>query len=155
VQLGCTIHREMKKKGRPSKNGAVEPQSFLRALMVIDAYSKARAEGEKHSTAVTESIEFVRQLAPEMRISETEAKRVLAEFLPRNGQVALKVNFSILEGEEAARRRSLIAQIPELAGTKTPAVSTDQDLRRPLMIFKFGFGKRPSYPRHNATSSNP
>jgi hypothetical protein len=77
------MHRSLKKNGRPPKNGVVAPGRFLRALMVIHAFSKARAGGQKHSADVREAVEFVRQLDPEMPISETEVKRVLAEFLPR------------------------------------------------------------------------
>jgi len=64
------------------------------------------------------------------------------------------VDYAILEGEEAARLRSLIAQIPGLAATKTATDLNDQNLQRPLMSFKFGFGKRQNYPRHNAKTPN-
>ena len=145
----------MNRKGRPPKNGVVEPKHLLRAFKIVYSYSEALAGGQKHAAAVREAVDFVRQLDPKMPVSETAVKRVLAEFLPKDGQVALKVNCSILKGEEAARLRSFLAQMSELAGTKSPAVSADQNLQKPLKSFKFGFGKRPTYPRHNAKTSKP
>jgi hypothetical protein len=145
----------MKKIGRPPKNGVVEPERFLRALMVTFAYSNARAGGQKHSAAVREAVEFVRRLDPEMSISETEVKRVLAEFLPHDNKVALAVDYSILEGEEAARRRSFFARMREFAENKSSTELTDQNLRKPLRSFRFGFGERPNYQRHNAKTSIP
>ena len=144
----------MKKRGRPPKNGVMEPGIFLRAVQVICAYSKARNEGQKHSIAVREAVEFVRKVNPAMAISETGVKRVLAEFQPHESQVALMAEYLILEGEEAARRRSLIAQIPESAGTNRATEPTAQNLRKPLKSFRFGFGRRPNYTRHNAKTSN-
>jgi hypothetical protein len=144
----------MKKRGRPPKYGVVKPERFKRALKIIHAHSKAREGGQKHSAAVREAVEFVRQLDPEMPISETEVKRVLAEFQPQDGQVALKVDYSILEGEEAARRRSFLVQMLKFAGTNSTTELTDQNLRKPLKSFRFGFGKRPNYPRHNGKPSN-
>jgi len=145
----------MKKRGRPRKHGVVGPECFYRALKVIPAFSKVRAEGQKHSVAVRETVELLHELDPEMPISETGVKRILAEFLPQHSQVALKVDCLTLEGEEAASHRRFHAQMLEFAGNKITTELTDQDLRKPLKIFKFGFGKRPNYPRHNAKTSNP
>jgi hypothetical protein len=144
----------MKKRGRPPKNGVVGPERFLRALKVIHAYSKAREEGQKHSAAVKEAVEFVRQLDPKKSISETEVKRVLAEFRPRDSQVALTAEFLVLEGKDTAGRRSFLTQNPELAGTKSATKLTYKNLRKPLKSFKFGFRRRPNYTRHNAKTSN-
>lgn len=148
------MHRSMKKRGRPPKNGVTEPRFFLRALMVTHAFSKARAGGQKHSAAMIEAVEFVGELDPGMPISETGVKRVLAEFRPKDSQVALTTDYLILEGEEAARHRRSHAQMLESAGLKSRTELTDQDLQKPLKIFKFGFDKRPNYPRYNAKSSN-
>jgi hypothetical protein len=143
-----------KKRGRPSRNGVKEPWQFKRALMVIYRYTKAREQGAKHAAAVQEAVDFVRQLDPQLSVSQTEARRILAEFLPQGSQVALTVEYSILEGEEAARRR-FYAQTPEFTGTKSAADLSDQNLRKPLRCFKFGVGKRPNYHRHNAKILNP
>ena len=146
---------ERKRRGRPQKDGVTEPWRFGRALEIVYAYRKARDAGEKHSAAVREAVAFVRQLDPEMRISETEVRRVVAEFLSQASQVALTADYLILEGEEAARRRRFFAEMLEFAGDKITTELTDQNLRKPLKSFTFGFGKRPNYPRHNAKTSNP
>jgi hypothetical protein len=152
---GIQTHGSVKTIGRPPKNGVKALDYFLRALKVIHAHSKARAGGQKLSAATRETVEFLRQLDPDMPISETTVKRVLAEFRSQESQVALTVDYSILEGEEAARHRSFHAQMLEFAGIKSTTELTDQDMRKPLKVFKFGFGKRPNYPRHNAKTSNP
>lgn len=159
ISTGRRSKSPTKKRGRPSRNGVKEPWQFGRALMVIHAYSKARDGGQKHSAAIREAVDFVRQLDPEMPVSQTEVRRVLAEFRPQDSRVALRVDYSILEGEEAAKRRSfyaqMYAQMLEFAGTKSTTELIDENLRKPLKSFKFGFGKRPNYSRHNAKTSNP
>ncbi len=122
--------------------------------MVIHAYSKARAGGQKHSAALKEAVEFVRQLDPLMPISETTVKRILAEFRRQSSPIALQTEYLMREGEEAASQRWIHAQMLELAGIKSTSELTDQDLRKPLKSFKFGFVNRPNYPRHNAKTSN-
>lgn len=149
------MESERKGKGRPPKNGVTEPWRFGRALKVVHAYRKARAGGEKHSAAVREAVEFVRQHDPKMPISETEVKRILAEFLPKDGPAALVVEYATLEGEEAAKLRSLHEQRLANAGIKITGGLSDQNRRKPLKRFKFRFGERPHYPRHNASSTNP
>ena len=141
-----------KRRGRPSRNGAKKPWHFGRALTVIDAYTTARERGEKHSVAVRETVAFVRRRHPEMPISETEVKRILADLRPQNSSAVLTVTCSILEGEEAARRRSFFEQIPQ--GIQDTVGSTDQNRRRPLTRFILGFRKRPNYVRHNAKGPN-
>lgn len=142
----------MKKRGRPRKNGAKDPWSLARALMVIHAYDEARTGGIKHSAAVKEAADFVRWLCPGMPISETEVKRILAELRPAKGPAALLSSYEILEGEEAARARSRFAQMLALAG-QIPPDPPNQDPSRPLKRFSVSLGKRPNYPRYNAKNS--
>lgn|ERR1700678_40152 len=131
-----------KKRGRPSQNGTTRPRYFLRAVKFISSYDEARAEGEKHTSAVRMAIDTFRRLNPKIPMSETCAKRILAEFRPQNGALELRCNYSILEGDEAAEHRRLHPR---------PSVSPDSsDPRRPLKLFKFGFGKRSNFRRHNA-----
>lgn len=134
------------------ENGAKEPEYLARALMIKEVYSRLRDAGLKHSAAVAETVIIVRQLNPGMRISEAEVRRVLAEFRLQGSLVELKVDYSILEGEEAAKRRHFFAQMAALAGSESTTELTDQNFRRPLKCFKFGFAKRTNYPRHNAVN---
>jgi hypothetical protein len=45
----------------------------MRAVIVMSLYDEARKNGQKHSAAVTQTVELVKQRDPAMRISETEA----------------------------------------------------------------------------------
>jgi hypothetical protein len=144
----------MKKQGRPPKNGVVGPERFLRTLKVIEAYSKAREEGHKHSAAVKEVVKFLRQLYPKESISETEVKRVLAEFRPQDSRVELMAEYRVREGEDAAGRRSFLTQNPESTGTKSATKLSYKILPKPLRSFEFGFRRRANYTRHNARTSN-
>jgi hypothetical protein len=145
-----------KKRGRPRKNGVKELKDFGRVLKVVFAHAKARREGLKRVSAIQEACEFVRQFDPDTRISKTGVKRILAEFVPQDSQIALKVDASVLEGDEAVGRRTRLAQMLKCAGDESGAMRlTGQNLRKPLKSFKFGFEKRPNYPRSNAKSPKP
>jgi hypothetical protein len=141
-----------KKRGRPRKHGVKNPSALARALMVIYAYDEARKDGLKHSAAIREAVAFVKRLRPEMSVSETEVRRILAELRPSDGQVALRSSCEIVEGKEAARLRKLLAQIRAFTGSKSATVLSSQDPERPLRKFYIGYMKRPIYPRHNAKS---
>src|SRR5262249_42416703 len=104
--------------GRRRKNCLKGPEHLERAFMIMDAYCKARAAGLKHSTAVAETVDVVRQLDREIPISNTEVRRVLAELRPQGSPVELRVEYSTLEGEEAAARRHFFTHMAEFAGTK-------------------------------------
>jgi len=145
---------KIKKRGRPPRNGAARPEHFMRAVMILHAYNEARARHEKHAAAITAAINFIRRVIPEMPVSATEVKRALAEFQPQHSPMALRVNHSVLHGEEAAKIQGRYAQLLELSGTKSPMEMGDQDQRRPLHHFTFGFHKHPNYPRHNAHSAS-
>jgi hypothetical protein len=68
----------MKKKlGRPRKaEGLLSHQDFARAGIVMSLYDEARKDGQKHSVAVRQTVEFVEQRYPKKRISETGVKRI-------------------------------------------------------------------------------
>jgi hypothetical protein len=122
--------------------------------MISYAYDKARTDGNKHSAAVRDAVDFVKQLEPEIAISEAEVKRILAELRPSDGPMALLATYDILEGEAAATHRSRFAQIVGSNGSKNPSDSPEKDPARPLKRFLISYGKRPTYPRHNAKTSN-
>jgi hypothetical protein len=73
-----------KKMGRPrKKKGVISPWAFTRAGIVMSAYDEARENGQKHSVAVRQSVEVIRQLHPKIPISETGVRRILSQFRPR------------------------------------------------------------------------
>lgn len=79
---------EKRQRGRPRKErDRIDPWRFTRASLAVCAYDEARGRGEKHSVAITEAVDFVKRRRPEMKISKTEVKRVLASLRPRNAGI--------------------------------------------------------------------
>lgn len=70
----------MAQRGRPKLNGVTKLQ---RDLTVVWSYNESRGAGEKHAVAVANAVSEVRKQYPDMKISETEVKRVLAKFQPK------------------------------------------------------------------------
>jgi hypothetical protein len=128
----------MAKRGRPRKDGRQPFMVFIRMISVIDAYNKARKSGEKHSSAVTEAVAAVRAQWPEMPISETVVKRILAEYYPKGSPMAFRVT-------EISEPLPLSADLSELAG-----LPPDTRIKRSFVV---GFGPRLNYPRANARTS--
>ena len=82
----------MKKAGRPRKNGLQPIWVLQRETLALFAYERAREAGEKHSVAVGEAVRYVRENAPEMRISEAEVRRVLALWRSRRRATCVSVD---------------------------------------------------------------
>jgi hypothetical protein len=143
----------MKKKlGRPRKTkGEFSTNDLVRAGTVMGLYDQARQNGQKHSAAVMQSVELIKQRHPMIRISETEVKRILAVWRPRGSHTILRFEYSMISGEELAKRCGIEAH--------PAAVSQDQCSKLPvpsgvippksLTTYKVYFGERPNYPRHN------
>ncbi len=143
----------MKKKlGRPrNPEGAISPQDFARAGIAMSVYDEARETGQKHSVAVAQTVEFIKQRHPKMRISETEVKRILAKLRPRKSQTILLFERSTPSEEELAKFRCIQEQLRALQqekGLRLP-VPSGVDAAKPVTIYKIRFGERPNYPRHN------
>ena len=118
----------MAKRGRPKKDG-LQPFWMLRRRMEATyEYDQARRAGEKHSSAVRSAAAAVRQRYPGMRLSETEVKRILADWRPRNCRTGVLITkpeppddiFTLPDGRKARKR---------------------------LIV---GYGPCPRYPRQNA-----
>lgn len=140
---------QIRKRGRPAKNGVKSSGWLLRSFAVLYAHDKARAKGEKYSAAVRECVAFVRQFHPEMPISETEVKRILAEFRPKGAPTTFMSEYSVVDGEEARKIRSKLSERGFLSEERPQSTQTDQD-SRPLKRYKIRFAETPNYPRHNA-----
>lgn len=125
----------MRKRGRPRKNGAQPGWTFFRAMFALYGYNEARAAGIKHSSAVTEAVSVVRSRCPGMPISETQVKRILAEYQPEGVPIAWKVTKTDTEMQMPPAVREALG-IPESSKMRSG--------------FTFGFGPRPEYPRSNA-----
>jgi hypothetical protein len=138
----------MKKKlGRPRKTqGEISTDDFMRAGTVMSLYDQARQNGQKHSAAVRQSVELIKQRHPMMRISETELKRILVAWRPRGSHTILRFEYSTISGEELAKRSGIEAH--------PAAVSQDRWLKLPapsgvippksLTTYKVYFGDFPA-----------
>jgi hypothetical protein len=144
---------QTRKRGRPTKNGVKDVRALSRALAVLYSHDDARARGEKYSAAIRESVTFVRQLHPGMPISETEVKRILAEFRPRGARTILMSDYSVVEGEEASKIRSKLAVRGFLPENQADSTHTEED-PKPLKRFTMRFTDAPNYPRHNASRAS-
>jgi hypothetical protein len=143
----------MKKKlGRPRREeGMISFWNFKRGGIAMSTYDKARKNGEKHSAAVAQTVEFIKQHYPMMRISETEVKRTLAGWRPRGSHTILRIECSTLVGEEVAKHYLIEAQPAAMSqenGSKLAAPS-DVILPKSITTYKMYFSERPNYPRHN------
>jgi hypothetical protein len=146
----------MATRGRPPKHGKIPGWMFGRALRVLDAYDAARIS-MKHSAAVTAATDSIRKAFPEMPISETTVRRILAEFRGKDAHTVIKV--SKTPDEEIRRTRERARELEDAANSP----ECPEDAKRILMEFaaslattkvgiRMGVGPRPEYPRSNARS---
>jgi hypothetical protein len=114
----------MKLRGRPKTNGVMPAWVLHRTMVGLYAYDKARSRGEKYEQALRAAVKDVRQTFPEMRMSETEMKRILAEFRSK----ALALTFLVTESENTVTIEG----------------------RKCRKAWQLSIGPQPEYPRHNA-----
>lgn len=118
----------MNKRGRPRKNGQLPMWMLGRATMIVYGYDQARRAGEKHAEAIKEAVRYVREAGSQMRICETEVRRVLASWRPRLKPFGLVV-------------------IKPSPSKSTITLPNGWVFR---ILLTAGFGPRPLYPRANA-----
>jgi len=129
-----------RRRGRPSSRGRRSGRLFWRDEEVSLHYNRLRSqppnnpwEAQKHSWAVSETVRVLRELYPKLRISETEVKRVLAEYQSKDSPISMFVTAKPQEqvNEEFER---LPDEIKEFLGNKPP-----------INVRSFGFAPRPKY----------
>ncbi len=125
----------MAKRGRPRTYGEKPGWMFVRLGFVLCAFDEAKKNGEKYVDAISAGISAVRSRFPEMRISRTEVKRMLAARQLENPDQTL------LFWEDPPECSNLASATD--AGL--PATSVTRPRR-----LAFGFGPRPAHPRNNA-----
>jgi hypothetical protein len=143
--------------GRPkNKNGTITLWSFARAGMIMSAFDETRASGEKHSVAVTEAVNRIRQRHPEMPVSESEVRRTLAKYRPTSSRTILRFQRSILDDAKLARLRCMLEKVDEMQRDKGPSVTSPSGriLLKSRTAYVFGYKQRPLYPRHNRKIPN-
>ena len=140
-----------KARGRPKKEeGREEFWRFMRTGIIISAYDEARRSGQKHRDAVTQAVDYVKQHQPEMAVSETVVKRTLATFRSRSDPITLRFQRSTVGKKKLTRLQSVLKLAHDLQcemGLSVPL--SIQNFPKSLTAYKFGFAKRPRYPRHN------
>jgi hypothetical protein len=143
----------MKKKlGRPRKTeGEFSTNDLVRAGTVMGLYDQARQNGQKHSAAVSQTVAFINQCHPMMRISETAAKRILAVWRPRRSHTILRFEYSTISGQELAKRGGIEAHPAAVSQDQWSELPAPSGVIPPksLTTYKVYFGERPNYPRHN------
>lgn len=89
-----------------------------RAAMIMCAYDETRGKGDKHSVAVGETVDLVKQRNPEMPISQTKVKRVLATWRPKDHQTIYRFKRSSLSEEDIKLNRWMRDQLVTWQGKK-------------------------------------
>jgi hypothetical protein len=119
----------MKKRGRPRKNGEKFFWMLVREVVAVFAYGRARKAGLKYSSAITEATNYIPATYPLMKISETEVKRIVASWQPKQAATCLVVS----------KPDSQHSIIPTPRGTK-------------IIAFTIWNRPHPVYPRANAAA---
>ncbi len=127
----------MAKRGRLRKYG-VQPGWMLgRAIMVIDAFNRARQSGEKYEAAIGAAIDDVRAFDPKMRIGPRRVKQILAKWQPKASSIAwIARRFSDAELQDSKTQESL--KIFRSMGVP---------FGEKVAVYSVGIGPRPQYPR--------
>jgi hypothetical protein len=118
----------MERRGRPRKNGEQPMWMLERATLAVYGYDQARKAAEKHMAAITCAVKLIRATHSWMKVSETEVKRILADW------------------RSSRRPVGLLVSRPDPADCRL-VLPDGQVVRRLLTA---SFGPRPHYPRTNA-----
>ena len=143
---------EKRQRGRPrKKENSIKSWRFMRAAMAMCAYDEARKRGDKHSVAVRNAVDFVKQRNPKMPISETEVKRTLAALRPRSSRTILRFERLVLSEEDLKMKRWMREQLATSQEKKgiTLLAPPNYHQARSVTAFQIRFDERPNYPRHN------
>jgi len=146
----------MKKKvkknlGRPRKiKGVISETKFARVRIAIGLYDEERKNGQKHSAAVAQAVELIKERYPTIRISETEVKRILATWRPRGSHNNLRID-GLTYGEEGANPSHLEAPMAAASQQRGSDLPGPLDVIRRNLVTRYQVrvGERPNYPRHN------
>lgn len=123
-----------RKRGRPKTNGVKSGNLLWRDLLVLHTFNRLRPN-MKHSCAVSETVMAIRKDYPNIHLSETEVRRILAEFQPRNSPIAVSVGKKP-QDQVNFEFENLPDELKEFLRNKPP-----------VNVFPFGFGPRPRYSR--------
>lgn len=96
-------------------------------------------------------MDYIWKRCPEIPMSDSELRRSLAIFCPRDGHQVLVFTKSTLSEAELEKHRWIREQIAHLEGKKGLRfpLPKAEDLPRLGEVFAMSFAERPLYPRHN------
>jgi hypothetical protein len=143
-----------RKRGRPKSNGDRPGWVLLRETIALSAYDDARRSDAKHEAALASMVDAVHGWCPDMPMSTTEAKRILARWRGKQQSVTiLGAGEIVLEGEAASRYvdvvHAIAVQTAELKGATPPP----KPISAKVKVLPLGFGPVPRYPRSNRKQS--
>jgi hypothetical protein len=126
----------MATRGRPKGNGHKPAWMFFRDMRVMNTYNILRSKGMKHASAVAETVLRLHEADPDMPLSETEVKRILALWQRSGCPVSLPTR--VMSEAETQQMRTLLTLL------KIPCTG------RNGIGLTLGIGPRPNYKRVNA-----
>lgn len=137
------------RRGRPRKEkDTIKSWQFGRVAMILCRFDEVRRRGDKHSVAIEDVVDSIRQHSPELSISESEVKRTLATWRPREGRTVLFFDRTVRTPEEVEKHCRLREQLEGKRGLKLE-VPPSNNSAGSTEVFRIRFGERPNYPRHN------
>jgi hypothetical protein len=108
--------------------------------------------GNKHSSAITEAVSVFAPEDPECRFSETEVKRVLAEFQSKVSEGSWIISAGIVQGPELDtwfdNLKWIFTKSPLKVGV--PHLPDYRSKPGQVSTLSIQIGPRPHYPRSNA-----
>jgi hypothetical protein len=144
------MEQTKRKRGRPPKHGVKDGSVFRRVLAVLDLYDKLRRDGNKYSSTITGVVASLHERG--IWISETEVRRIVTEFRPRNAPLTLLTDSYILDQNQAEPVHKILRELPGNAASKEQATPISDPLK-PIRCYPIRFGKPPVYPRAKANKS--
>jgi hypothetical protein len=145
-----------RKRGRPrTKEGVIPCWRFFRIGAVLSHFETERKSGQKHSLAVADTVQFLKQREPGLPISETEVKRTLAKMWPKNAETVGHFERSNTNEEDVAFNGSFREALEACRGKKgifLAELPTDDQVRRATK-FIINVGEKSIFPRHNGKTT--
>ncbi len=143
-----------KKRGRPKTNGVRDGSVLQRETLALKAHDEARRAGEKYEIALDMMVEAVHRWRPEMPMSRTEAKRILAKWRgKKQASTILGMGEQVLEGEAAAPYIDKTNELVALGAEMNGLTATSEPPPTKVRVCAFGIGPVPRYQRSNRKQS--
>jgi hypothetical protein len=119
--------------------------------MAMAKYHECRKRGSKHSDAIEAAVDYIWKQCPNLQMSDSELRRSLAIFCPRDGHQVLVFTKSMLSEADLEKHRWIREQIAHLEGKKGLRfpLPKAKDWPQSREVLTISIAERPAYPRHN------